>query len=44
MVAYLLEWRKLIAGIEKEFGEHKIIFNSQKKSYKKIKDILDSRE
>ncbi|ABU70932.1 hypothetical protein [Vibrio campbellii] len=44
MVAYLFEWRKLIAGIEKEFGGHKIIFNSQKKSYKKIKDILDSRE
>lgn len=44
MVAYLLEWRKLIAGIEKEFGGHKIIFNSQKKSYKKIKEILDSKE
>ncbi|RDX38315.1 hypothetical protein DZA51_01535 [Vibrio campbellii] len=44
MVAYLLEWRKLIAGIEKEFGGHKIIFNSQKKSYKKIKEILGSKE
>ncbi|WP_244858423.1 hypothetical protein [Vibrio sp. B1FIG11] len=44
MVAYLLEWRKLIAGIEKEFGEHKIIFNSKKNSYKKIREILDSRE
>ena len=44
MVAYLLEWRKLIAGIEKEFGEHKIIFNSKKNSYKKIREILDSEE
>ena len=44
MVAYLIEWRKLIAGIEKEFGGHKIIFNSQKKSYKKIRDILDREE
>ena len=41
MVAYLLEWRKLIAGIEREFGEHKIIYNFQKKSYKKIREILD---
>ena len=44
MVAYFLEWRKLIAGIEKEFGEHKIIYNGRKKPYKKIREILDSQE
>ena len=44
MVAYFLEWRKLIAGIEKEFGGHKIIYNGRKKPYKKIRDILDSQE
>lgn len=43
MVTYLLEWRKLVARIEREYGEHKIIFNSQKKSYKKIREILDSQ-
>ncbi|UTZ34267.1 hypothetical protein HB762_24000 [Vibrio campbellii] len=41
MVAYYLEWRKLIAEIEKDFGEHKIIYNFQKKPYKKIREILD---
>ncbi|PNQ64009.1 hypothetical protein C1141_10170, partial [Vibrio agarivorans] len=44
MVAYFLEWRKLIAGIEKEFGGHKIIYNGRKKPYKKIREILDSQE
>lgn len=44
MVAYYLEWRKLIAEIEKDFGEHKIIYNFQKKPYKKIREILDREE
>ena len=44
MVAYYLEWRKLIAEIEKDFGEYKIIYNFQKKPYKKIREILDSKE
>lgn len=43
MVTYLFEWRKLVARIEREYGEHKIIFNSQKKSYKKIREILDNQ-
>ena len=37
---YLSEWRKLVASIDKEYGEHKIIYNSKKKSYKKIKEIM----
>ncbi len=44
MVTYLREWRKLISGIDKEYGEHKIIFNTKKKSYKKIREILDSNK
>ncbi|CAM3884734.1 hypothetical protein VIAQ111709_17370 [Vibrio aquimaris] len=40
MMSYLSEWRKLVASIDKEYGEHKIIFNSKKKSYKKIKEIM----
>ncbi|WP_114786174.1 hypothetical protein [Vibrio tetraodonis] len=40
MMTYLSEWRKLVASIDKEYGEHKIIFNSKKKSYKKIKEIM----
>ncbi len=44
MVTYLREWRKLISSIDKEYGEHKIIFNSKKKSYKKIREILDSND
>ena len=39
-MTYLFEWRKLVASIDKEYGEHKIIFNSKKKSYKKIKEIM----
>lgn len=39
-MTYLSEWRKLVASIDKEYGEHKIIFNSKKKSYKKIKEIM----
>ena len=39
-VVYLVQWRKLLADIDKEYGEHKIIFNSKKKSYKKIKEIM----
>ena len=39
-VAYLVQWRKLLASIDKEYGGHKIIFNSKKKSYKKIKEII----
>ncbi|NOH73366.1 hypothetical protein F0225_18795 [Vibrio pectenicida] len=40
MMSYLSEWRKLVANIDKEYGEHVIIFNSKKKSYKKIKEIM----
>ncbi|WP_339388291.1 hypothetical protein [Vibrio caribbeanicus] len=39
-VAYLVQWRKLLANLDKEYGGHKIIFNSKKKSYKKIKEII----
>ena len=39
-MTYLSEWRKLVASIDKEYGEHTIIFNSKKKSYKKIKEIM----
>ncbi|RSD30848.1 hypothetical protein [Vibrio pectenicida] len=39
-MTYLSEWRKLVANIDKEYGEHVIIFNSKKKSYKKIKEIM----
>ncbi len=41
MMMYLLEWKRLVKSIDSEYGEHKIIFNSKKKSYKKIKEILD---
>ena len=40
LMVYLIQWRKLLASIDKEYGEHKIIFNSKKKSYKKIKEIM----
>ncbi|WP_258075290.1 hypothetical protein [Vibrio hyugaensis] len=36
MVVYYLEWRKLIAKIEKEFGEHKIIYNFQKNHIRRL--------
>ncbi|MYM58699.1 hypothetical protein GTG28_05640 [Vibrio sp. OCN044] len=39
-MTYLSEWRKLVASIDKEYGEHTIIYNSKKKSYKKIKEIM----
>ncbi|MBU2898016.1 hypothetical protein [Vibrio hepatarius] len=39
-MTYLSEWRKLVASIDKEYGEHVIIYNSKKKSYKKIKEIM----
>lgn len=39
-MTYLSEWRKLVASIDKEYGEHVIIFNSKKKSYKKIQEIM----
>ena len=40
MMSYLSEWRKLVVSIDKEYGEHKNLFNSKNKYYKGNKKII----